>query len=210
MRWLASDWDHRANRDDSPELMKSLDIVDQLPPLVRQLVESSDWLCQITEDGRVSKAIRRRAETIGEDLDPSDMDPEDYEVWLEAQEDALNHGNDHMPSPRDAWDKVFWVEQRTRYIILPENEYGEREVVVDQTDPRVPVEMAAPWYPTLRDKRLKGYACNLEAAVVRRGISGRVLYKAVGDAVSRGKVTKAQAARLWELWRIEKFLRNKV
>jgi hypothetical protein len=191
MRWFADEFDHRANSDDSPELMSNVGFSDTLSPLTRMLVESNDWFVQISDDGRVKKAVRRRDPENVPFIDPEDMDEEEKEARKADEEDALNHADSLEPMPpKDKWDLVFWLEARTK----------DKEVIM--------VEASAPWFPHLRDKRLRGYACNLEKAI-KHGIKASVLCKAVGDALRKGLITKSSAKRLWELWKIKDFQAKK-
>ena len=209
MRWFADDFDYRANSDDCPELMSNVGYADTLPPLTRMLVESNEFFVQI-EDNKVKRVVRQRHGESVPWLDPDDMDEDEKQLREEAAEDAMNY----VPRDEDAksedkeamvpsgkWDLVFWTEMRSRPVKWNEN----GKVVKKEW---VKVEASSPVFPQLRDKRLRGYACNLEKAI-GNGIGGRRLYKAIQDALGRGDISKSQAARLFEIYKIAKFLNKK-
>lgn len=66
-------------------------------------------------------------------------------------------------------------------------------------------EWSAPIFPKPRDKRLRSnMAKGLEKAI-QRGISKQGLYL----SIKRSKLNGREAARLWELWKIQSFLNSK-
>ena len=190
MRWFADDFDYRANSDDCPELMANLEFVDALPPLTRMLVESNEFFVQM-EDNKVSRLVRQRHGENVPWLDPDEMDPEEKQLREDMAEDAMNHvpADAEESAPTSKWDLVFWTEMRRKATEW------------------VKVEKSSPVFPHLRDKRLKGYACNLEKAI-QNGIDGRALYLAIQHTL-KGLLTAPQIARLWELYKIAKFLNKK-
>ena len=229
MRWFTDDFDYRVVQDGSPELMRSTEAVSSLaspekvlmdsneywfkdgrvirkpvhkdvtqelpniglPPMVRMLMESNDWYIQVSNDGRVERAVRMRNSESVPWLDPDEMDEEDKQILEHMREDGLiPEESEEEIAPTDKWDLLFWTETKRRGT-----EY-------------VKVEKSSPVFPLLRDKRLKGYACNLEKAI-GNGIGGRSLYKAIQDALGCGDITKSQAARLFEIYKIAKFLNKK-
>ncbi len=178
--------------NNSPELFTNLEFVDMLRPNDRMMAESSDFFIETLPSGRVSKIIRRRNPENVEFLDPDSRDEEEKELEADS-EDAMDFVDKSLTpmSPKDKWDLIFWIEDRS----TPEGGV-------------IKVEASAPWFPTLRDKRLRGYARNLEAAI-SRGISANGLYKAVGESLGRGGINKSHACRLWELFKIKAFLARK-
>lgn len=194
MRWLASDFDGIDRRFDAggaPELFESAGASDRLGPLTRDLVESGDWFVELSEDGRVKRAIRRRdAESIPW-LDPEEMDEEEKQARACEEEDAMNYREEQEATvPPAKWDLVFWTEIRS----TPEGEWIE-------------VEKSSAVFPRLRDKRLRGYARNLERAIAR-GMIGRALYRALNEGPG-AEIPIASKARLWELHKISRFLRER-
>jgi len=65
-------------------------------------------------------------------------------------------------------------------------------------------------FPYARDKRLRGYAARMEKAIKAGHLSnGRTLYNAISDAMKRNDITRRDARRLWEVWRIKQFLNKR-
>lgn len=174
---------------------------DDLPAMSRMLAESNDWYVEFSEDGRVVKAVRRRDEEDVKWVDPEEADLTEEEEKETDSDDLMVEaelGYEEEPvqveatTPTAPWDLVFWTEAR---------QTTDGDIIK--------VEMDAPAWPHQRGGRLiRGYASNLERAV-RQGIKPSTLVKAIGDALDKGLVTKVQSKRLWEIQKIENFVRRK-
>jgi hypothetical protein len=230
MRWLVSEWAGRVKDEVSPEIFGNLNPVC----IDRMTAESCDFFDIRSEEGRIIKLIRRRDDEVIphpiQDLEESE-EQEEYRKALEAvvnaktpeereealwvlyivapekgvdPEDALaNLKEERAPMvPKPKWDVVMSTSMRK----LPDGEWIRVE------DPTIPV------FPKLRDKRLKGYASVLERLVRQGKLKGASLYKAVQTAmndsaklVKQGRaprITRSQAARLWEIAKIQQWLKE--
>jgi len=207
--WFCDDFDYRCQHDSNPELMKNISFVSDLPPLTRQLVESADCFVLIgdmvdpnlkaehwdpqtdsydlpKEELREAcllrnvpiREIRRRNGENQEHLLQEDKDPED-EI---DPEDALAHVDESlrdMSTPPPRWDLIY------------DNNSGYSSDI----------------YPQRQDKRLRGYARNLEQAITTGNIrNSRVLWRAMQEARGRGVMTWGNVRRLWELYALNKHI----
>jgi len=196
MCWLVGEFEGRAGLN-SVECFDNMD--QSYGPGVRQMLEDEGIIVHLRDGKAATVIVRRDPEVvkwddgIGKETD-TDIDPED----------ALAHTNEQScTAPKVPYDKVRWVEERSVWITLPENEYGEVERVRDWTQPTVLVEASAPVFPRLRDKRARGL-CAILLRTVEEGITGRELarnLKACEKSLRRDEI-----ARIWECWKLKRYL----
>lgn len=205
MRWLVDDFDYRTGESEvrfGPEVFFQ----------DRDIAESNEMFDIRCEDGRIKKLlVKRPLENLSHPL--QDLEDPDEE---EMDEDAM--ARREVGLPHEQWDLVRWVEPRRNFIKLPENEYGERETVLDRTQPIVMVEMSAPWYPSRRWNRCLQDTQSIQKshgliAAMKRGYlsNGRAVWKEVEDLQPEDR------RAVWYHWRkrracnaISSFLRSLV
>lgn len=157
------------------------------PPKVlidRMLAESCDVFDHRDKDERIDRLIVRRP---GENIPHPIQDLEEPDDPVELDDDAMAHRE--IGAPSEKWDLVRWCEWRRK----PDGEW-------------IRVEKSAPWFPSRRDCRPKGYMSVLEKLVRAGRLQRRALYMAVNQGFKDKKLTRAQAKRLWELEKIQQFL----
>jgi hypothetical protein len=186
--WNDEDFSSRCG-DNSSELMQNVDVADRIGAGARQLLEDNTCIIEL-RDNRVSKLVAQRDPEYVQFLDPEDRDPLDKALDddLASPEDALSHIEESRTpeSPRIPWDVIRWVEARK-----------------DKDGNIVMVEESAPAFPRLRDKRPRGYAALLERLLTNGKLNGKQLFMAIRDAKN---LNHTQVARLWELFKIQKFI----
>ena len=236
MCWLESDWEHRANDDQSPELMLDTQFVDELPALVRDLVESADFYVVIGNyvDDNLREAFKKDFTDEKGFLTVHPDELNDHATLSNVLLKVIRRRNPEFQShyDRDDMDVEEFTEENLNIpsmnvdsedaLAYVDGEYGEEyEDAMDHADlmdPSAPkaifdlvedcrADYSADWFPYPRAKNLSGYSRNL-AAAINNGISRRNLYMGICEAQKRGVLPRSQVARLWELQDLHAFRSN--
>ncbi len=201
-----------------PELMTNFQPCNGLD---RMLWQSSDHVVSFGADGKyIQKVIRRRNPEYTFGLDPIDKDvgfTEDSD--LPNINDCMAHICKDNPDVANLDEpentEELFNDANTEILDLP-NVPDKWDLIYDNTN-----EYSSDIFPTIRDKKLKGYAGRLEKAIAVGSIgNGKVLYNAINkwqEAIAKSKrfysspknkYPSIQIARLWEIWSIKKYLKS--
>lgn len=217
-------FDYRCNSDDNPELFTNVAFLDSLPPLIRDLMESTDFFLML-------------GDLVDQDIVQDYVDPETG-LFTQPPDEVNKLATVHNQPLKTIRRRFPEFQQHLLHEKIdgwePEPEEYDDEYVLgtmapdeedalahaeplDNSPPKTKYdlvedihrEFSADWFPYPADKRLKGYSCNL-AKAIERGIKPKTLFTAIAEAKKRGAISNGQIVRLWKLFDLASFCSNPI
>ena len=212
-------FDYRCDSEDNPELFTNVAFLDSLSPLVRDLMESTDFFVILGDLVDPSIVDDYRDPKTGFFTQPPDEVEELATMHNqplktirrrnpEFQQHLLNEEIDGWESEPEEHDDEYVLDQ----LAPNEEDALAHAEPLNNLPPKtkydliedVRREFSADWFPYPADKRLKGYSLNL-AKAIERGIEAKTLFVAIAEAKKRNAIENNQIARLWKLFDLASF-----